>query len=29
MARYFDVHPENPQRRSIGQVVDILRDGRR
>ncbi|HEX3815410.1 MAG TPA: L-threonylcarbamoyladenylate synthase [Mycobacteriales bacterium] len=24
MARYFDVHPENPQRRSIGQVVDIL-----
>jgi tRNA threonylcarbamoyl adenosine modification protein (Sua5/YciO/YrdC/YwlC family) len=27
MARYFDVHPENPQRRSIGQVVDLLRDG--
>jgi tRNA threonylcarbamoyl adenosine modification protein (Sua5/YciO/YrdC/YwlC family) len=25
MARYFDVHPENPQRRSIGQVVDIVR----
>ncbi len=25
MARYFDVHPENPQRRAIGQVVDILR----
>jgi tRNA threonylcarbamoyl adenosine modification protein (Sua5/YciO/YrdC/YwlC family) len=24
MARYFDVHPENPQRRTIGQVVDIL-----
>ena len=27
MAKYFDVHPENPQRRSIGQVVDLLRDG--
>lgn len=27
MAKYFDVHPENPQRRAIGQVVDILRDG--
>ena len=27
MAKYFDVHPENPQRRSIGQVVSILRDG--
>jgi tRNA threonylcarbamoyl adenosine modification protein (Sua5/YciO/YrdC/YwlC family) len=26
MARYFDVHPENPQRRSIGQVVDLLRE---
>ena len=25
MARYFDVHPENPQRRAIGQVVDIVR----
>ncbi|WP_410658253.1 L-threonylcarbamoyladenylate synthase [Amycolatopsis sp. lyj-112] len=25
MARYFDVHPENPQRRALGQVVDILR----
>ena len=25
MARYFDVHPDNPQPRSIGQVVDILR----
>ena len=24
MARYFDVHPANPQRRSIGQVIDIL-----
>lgn len=27
MARYFDVHPDNPQARSIAQVVDILRDG--
>lgn len=27
MARYFDVHPANPQPRSIRQVVDILRDG--
>ncbi|MFI5565351.1 L-threonylcarbamoyladenylate synthase [Amycolatopsis japonica] len=26
MARYFDVHPDNPQRRAIGQVVDILRE---
>ena len=25
MARYFDVHPENPQPRSIGQVVELLR----
>ncbi|WP_116050248.1 L-threonylcarbamoyladenylate synthase [Amycolatopsis palatopharyngis] len=25
MAKYFDVHPDNPQRRSIGQVVQILR----
>jgi tRNA threonylcarbamoyl adenosine modification protein (Sua5/YciO/YrdC/YwlC family) len=25
MARYFDIHPENPQRRAIGQVVDLLR----
>jgi tRNA threonylcarbamoyl adenosine modification protein (Sua5/YciO/YrdC/YwlC family) len=25
MAKYFDVHPENPQRRAIGQVVDIVR----
>ncbi|WP_020672937.1 L-threonylcarbamoyladenylate synthase [Amycolatopsis nigrescens] len=24
MAKYFDVHPVNPQRRSIGQVVDLL-----
>ena len=27
MARYFDVHPDNPQPRSIAQVVQILRDG--
>jgi len=27
MARYFDVHPENPQRRAISQVVDLVRDG--
>jgi tRNA threonylcarbamoyl adenosine modification protein (Sua5/YciO/YrdC/YwlC family) len=26
MARYFDVHPENPQKRSIGQVVDLIRN---
>jgi tRNA threonylcarbamoyl adenosine modification protein (Sua5/YciO/YrdC/YwlC family) len=26
MARYFDVHPDNPQRRAIGQVVDLLRN---
>ncbi|MBP2324355.1 tRNA threonylcarbamoyl adenosine modification protein (Sua5/YciO/YrdC/YwlC family) [Kibdelosporangium banguiense] len=26
MARYFDVHPDNPQRRSILQVVDMLRN---
>ncbi|PMR63053.1 threonylcarbamoyl-AMP synthase [Verrucosispora sp. ts21] len=25
MARYFDVHPDNPQPRVIGQVVDLLR----
>jgi len=25
MARYFDVHPDNPQKRSIGQVVDLIR----
>ena len=28
MARYFDVHPQNPQPRSIAQVVALLRDGR-
>jgi tRNA threonylcarbamoyl adenosine modification protein (Sua5/YciO/YrdC/YwlC family) len=27
MARYFDVHAENPQPRAIGQVVGMLRDG--
>src|SRR6476620_1922288 len=27
MARYFDVHPDNPQRRSIIQVADIVRAG--
>ena len=26
MARYVDVHPDNPQPRSIGQVVAALRD---
>ena len=27
MARYFDVHPANPQQRSLNQVADLLRDG--
>ncbi|MDR7275142.1 L-threonylcarbamoyladenylate synthase [Catenuloplanes atrovinosus] len=27
MARYFDVHPDNPQPRAIAQVVAILREG--
>jgi tRNA threonylcarbamoyl adenosine modification protein (Sua5/YciO/YrdC/YwlC family) len=27
VARYFDVHPDNPQVRSIRQIVDIIRDG--
>src|SRR3954468_24737580 len=27
MARYFDVHPVNPQPRTIGKVVDLLRGG--
>jgi tRNA threonylcarbamoyl adenosine modification protein (Sua5/YciO/YrdC/YwlC family) len=26
MARYFDVHPDNPQRRAIGQVADVVRE---
>ena len=25
MARYFDVHPDNPQKRSVTQVVELLR----
>lgn len=27
MARYFDVHPHDPQPRAISQVVDLLRGG--
>jgi tRNA threonylcarbamoyl adenosine modification protein (Sua5/YciO/YrdC/YwlC family) len=27
MAKYFDVHPETPQRRVIGQVAEIVRTG--
>lgn len=27
MARYYDVHPANPQPRSVAQVADILRNG--
>jgi tRNA threonylcarbamoyl adenosine modification protein (Sua5/YciO/YrdC/YwlC family) len=27
MAKYFDVHPENPQPRAIGQAVAIIRTG--
>ncbi|MFH9981123.1 L-threonylcarbamoyladenylate synthase [Streptomyces sp. NPDC017179] len=27
MAKYFDVHPENPQPRAIRQVADSVRDG--
>ncbi|HEY0616697.1 MAG TPA: L-threonylcarbamoyladenylate synthase [Kribbella sp.] len=27
MARYFDVHPENPQKRAVGQVVELVREG--
>lgn len=27
MARYYPVHPENPQARSIHQVADLLREG--
>jgi tRNA threonylcarbamoyl adenosine modification protein (Sua5/YciO/YrdC/YwlC family) len=26
MARYFDVHPETPQRRAISQIVELIRD---
>jgi len=27
MARYFDVHPDNPQPRALGQVADLVRRG--
>src|SRR6201985_1042461 len=27
MARYFDIHPANPQRRSVARVCDIVRAG--
>ena len=27
MARYFDVHPDNPQSRSITQIVQLIRGG--
>ena len=27
MARYFDIHPANPQPRAISQVAEIVRDG--
>jgi tRNA threonylcarbamoyl adenosine modification protein (Sua5/YciO/YrdC/YwlC family) len=27
VAKYFDVHPANPQARAIGQVVDVVRNG--
>ena len=27
MARYFDIHPANPQRRAIAQVADLVRGG--
>jgi tRNA threonylcarbamoyl adenosine modification protein (Sua5/YciO/YrdC/YwlC family) len=27
MARYFDIHPANPQRRSLTQVADVVRGG--
>jgi tRNA threonylcarbamoyl adenosine modification protein (Sua5/YciO/YrdC/YwlC family) len=27
VARYFDIHPANPQRRAIAQVADIVRAG--
>jgi tRNA threonylcarbamoyl adenosine modification protein (Sua5/YciO/YrdC/YwlC family) len=28
VAKYFDVHPTDPQARLIAQVVDLIRDGR-
>jgi tRNA threonylcarbamoyl adenosine modification protein (Sua5/YciO/YrdC/YwlC family) len=27
MARYFDIHPVNPQRRAISQIADLVRAG--
>src|SRR5258707_1318395 len=27
MAKYFDIHPDNPQRRSLTQVAGIVREG--
>jgi tRNA threonylcarbamoyl adenosine modification protein (Sua5/YciO/YrdC/YwlC family) len=27
MAKYFDVHPDNPQQRTIGNVVELIRSG--
>ncbi len=27
MARYFDIHPANPQQRAIVQIADIVRAG--
>ena len=27
MARYFDIHPDNPQPRSIGQIAELVRSG--
>ena len=27
MARFFDVHPEDPQPRAISQIVDLLHSG--
>jgi tRNA threonylcarbamoyl adenosine modification protein (Sua5/YciO/YrdC/YwlC family) len=27
MARYFDVHPDDPQPRAVGQIVELVRSG--
>ncbi|SCL14208.1 tRNA threonylcarbamoyl adenosine modification protein, Sua5/YciO/YrdC/YwlC family [Micromonospora nigra] len=27
MARYYDVHPDNPQPRAVRQIADLIRDG--
>ncbi len=27
MSQYFEIHPDNPQKRLIGQAVNIIRDG--